>query len=222
MKSVYVLSGLGADKRVFQWIDFGEYTPTFIEWVLPTPKESIEAYAQRLMAQIKGENPVVVGISFGGMMACEIAKQMQVQKVVLIASAPTKKQIPLYYRLAGRLSLHTLLPHKWLKKANCVTDWFFGAETQQEKKLLKEILEDTNEAFLKWAIDKIVNWKNQHQPKQWVGIHGTKDRILPFRFAKCDYKVENAGHFMTLNHYVEISEILQKELNFDGFCREHS
>ncbi|MCU0467110.1 MAG: hypothetical protein MUF58_00795 [Arcicella sp.] len=33
MKPIYLFSGLGADKRVFEELDFFEYDPTFIQWI---------------------------------------------------------------------------------------------------------------------------------------------------------------------------------------------
>jgi hypothetical protein len=35
--------------------------------------------------------------------------------------------------------------------------WFFGITCKENKKILTEILKDTDENFLGWAIDKIVN-----------------------------------------------------------------
>ena len=77
---------------------------------------------------------------------------------------------------------------------------------------MTEILNDTDEKFLKWAIDKIVTWKNQVEHKNLVHIHGTSDRILPINFVNCNIKIKNGGHFMTLNKAEELTQIVRKEL----------
>ncbi len=210
MKNVYIFSGLGADKRVFQKMDFSECNANFVEWIMPNENEKIESYAQRLTGQIYHEKPILVGLSFGGIIATEIAKIIETEKVILIASAKNQTEIPNYYRIAGKLKLHKLLPAKLMKMPNFISFWFFGAENETDKKILSEILKDTNEKFLKWAIDKIVTWKNENGNS--IHIHGTSDRILPIKFVKWNIKVENGGHFMTLNKASELTKIVRKEI----------
>ncbi|MBN8651012.1 MAG: alpha/beta hydrolase [Cytophagales bacterium] len=210
MKVIYLLSGLGADKRVFEFLDLKAFQIKFINWITPVDKESIEDYARRLCAQITTDKPTLVGVSFGGMIALEIAKHIACEKVVLISSAKTKYQIPFYFRVVGKLSLHKLVPTQFFKKVNSFTHWMFGTTTPTERNLLKDIIQSTDERFLLWAIDKIVTWENINSLQNVIKIHGTNDRILPSQ--KADYRVEGGGHFMIVNKAVEISEILRKEL----------
>ena len=214
MKNVYIFSGLGADKRVFQKMDFSEYNATFIEWILPNKTENIESYAKKLTEQIKHEKPILIGLSFGGIIATEIAKLIETEKIILIASAKTETEIPNYFRIAGKMKLHKLLPTKLMKMPNIFSFWFFGTENRNEKKILTEILKDTDEKFLKWAIDKIVTWKNEIEHKNVIHIHGTADRILPINYVNCQIKVKNGGHFMTLNKAKELDEIVKREISF--------
>ena len=41
MKRIYIFSGLGTDKRVFQKMDFTTYNTIFIDWISPNKNESI-------------------------------------------------------------------------------------------------------------------------------------------------------------------------------------
>lgn len=212
MKNIYIFSGLGADKRVFQKMDFSAYNTTFIDWISPNKTESIESYAEKLTEYINHEKPILIGLSFGGIIAVEIAKIIQTEKIILIASAKTKNEIPSYFRIAGKLKLHKILPAKLMKLPNIFSCWFFGTENKKDKILLAEILKDTDEVFLKWAIDKIVNWKNEIAHKNIFHIHGTSDRILPIKYINCNIKVQNGGHFMTLNKANELNETLKKSI----------
>ena len=87
MKNIYFFSGLGADERVFQYVDLSFCNPVFIKWNMPMKDECIENYALRLTEQIIEENPILVGVSFGGMIAVEVAKLIETEKVILISSA---------------------------------------------------------------------------------------------------------------------------------------
>ncbi|MGB4775107.1 MAG: alpha/beta hydrolase, partial [Daejeonella sp.] len=109
MNDIYIFSGLGADERVFQTLDFSGLKVTFIHWLTPHKAETIEVYAKRLTSQITINKPVLIGLSFGGIMAVEVAKQINTEKIILIASAKIRQEIPFYYRFAGKLSLHKLI-----------------------------------------------------------------------------------------------------------------
>jgi pimeloyl-ACP methyl ester carboxylesterase len=207
-KEVFVFSGLGADKRVFQNNDFSPYSVTYINWIIPKNNDSIEEYASKLIQQIKSTKPTLIGLSFGGIMAVEVAKQIETEKVILLASAKSKFEIPFYFRLIGAFYLHRLLPTSLLKSVNIFTYWFFGAKSIFEKELLKQILIDTNPVFLKWAIDKIARWKNANSIKNLYHIHGTSDYILPLSFVKADCVIQGGGHLMTLNKAKEIDSVL--------------
>jgi pimeloyl-ACP methyl ester carboxylesterase len=211
-KEIYIFSGLGADERVFQLLDFSEFSTTFIKWIVPQDRETIEHYTTRLLDQIKTKKPTLLGLSFGGIIAVEVAKQIDIEKVILIASAKTKNEIPFYYRFAGQLGLHKLVPTRILKSSNFFTNWLFGTRSTFDKKLLKQILMDSDPIFLKWAIDKVAKWANQTQPQNVYHIHGTSDRILPMSFVNCNVTIKNGGHLMTLNKADELNTLLQQQL----------
>ena len=209
MNKIYIVSGLGIDKRVFDKIDFGKLNPEFIEWIEPLKNEPLSEYCKRISQKINVENPTIIGLSFGGIVAVEIAKIIKTKKVILIASAKTKSELPLLYRIAGKLKINKLIPATILKQQNFLTNWFFGVKSDEDKKLLGEILEDTNPNFLKWAINEIANWKNEQQALNYVHIHGNKDKIIPIKNVEVDFVIKNGGHFMTVNKPNEIEKILK-------------
>lgn len=211
-KEVYIFSGLGADERVFQRLDLSCFSVKFVNWLIPEKNDTIENYATKLLDQITTKKPILIGLSFGGIMAIEVSKQIEVEKVIIISSVKSKYEIPFYYRLAGKARLHKILPFQLLKKSNFVSNWFFGAKTTFDKQLLKKILGDTDIVFLKWAIDKIVRWSNITEIKSVYHIHGTNDNILPIFFINCNMIIRYGGHLMILNKAEEINPILRKQI----------
>lgn len=212
MKTIYLFSGLGADRRMFEFLEFQGYNTIFINWITPEKYETIENYAKRLISQIATPQPILIGLSFGGMIAIEVAKIIETEKIILLASAKTRNEVPVYFRIAGYLKLHTLLPGAVLKQSNFMTYWLFGAKTDFEKKLLKDILYDTDSKFLIWAINQIVYWQNATRHKNLIHIHGTADKILPIGRLQSDVNVKGGGHFMTINKADELNEIIKKFL----------
>lgn len=208
-EELYIFSGLGADERVFQRLDFGVHKTTFIKWIPPNDNETIEQYSTRLLDQITATKPILIGLSFGGIVAIEVAKQIDSEKIVLIASAKTRNEIPFYFRFVGRLGFHKMIPVKILKMNNFITNWFFSVHSSFDKRILKQILIDTDPIFLKWAIDKTLKWTNKALLKNVFHIHGDRDRILPSVFVNCDAKVKNGGHLMTLTESDAVNAVLR-------------
>ncbi len=163
-----------------------------------------------------------MGLSFGGIMAIEVSKILNPKRLILLATAKSKQEIPWYYKTAGRIHLHKLLPSRLLTRSNAISNWFFGATDDFDRKLLKEILHETDPVFLKWAIDQIVKWSNETIIENTTHIHGTNDRILPKRFVVSDYTIENGGHFMTVNKADKVSELIKQiSLQNHGIEEEH-
>ena len=211
LKPIYFISGLGADRRIFQWLKADGYRPIHVEWISPDKGEAIEDYATRLREQIKDDNPVVVGLSFGGLMAIEIAKQIPTEKVILLSSVKDRLEIPFYFKLFRIVPLHRVVPFKSLLFAfYWLAYWLFAPEGSEQKKLLKTILVETDPHFLKWALHKVVVWQNQNVPENLVHLHGKRDRIFPYRYVNPDYSIESSGHLMVMTRAEEISNLLKE------------
>src|SRR5688572_1101768 len=110
MQHVYCISGLGADERIFCKLNVPGSTFHFVQWIQPQTEENIDAYAGRLRQQIVHDRPVLMGVSFGGMMAIELAKILPVDKVVLISSIKSANELPAWMRIFGRYKFDKLLP----------------------------------------------------------------------------------------------------------------
>lgn len=213
MPKIYIFSGLGVDQRVFNKIDFDGFNVEFIEWIDPLKRETIENYAKRISFEAIEKDSILIGLSFGGMMAVEVSKVIPIKKMILIASTKTKSELPLLYHIAGKLRLHKLIPSTVFKWNNLLSRWIFGIQTKEEKVLFKNILKDTNSRFLCWAINEIVNWKNVQIPEIVTHIHGDNDKILPLKNVEADIIIKSGGHFMTVNKALEIEAILRKEID---------
>lgn len=213
--NIYILSGLGVDRRVFKKIDFGSLKVTYLEWIAPISTESISCYARRLSAKITAERPILIGLSFGGMVAIEIAKIIDVKQVILIASAKDNNELPKLYKLINRLRLHRFIPGSVLKSHHILSDYFFGVSLKEDKIMLKKILQDTDAKFLSWAINQILNWQNKEIPINLIHIHGSKDHIIPIRNVIPTFIIQGAGHFMTVTHAKQIETLIQKIIHED-------
>lgn len=210
---IYCFSGLGADEQAFQNLKVEGHQLVHISWIKPLKGETLSDYAIRLKPTIKDNHPfVLLGVSFGGMIAMEIAKRLKPKSLILISTVTSKEELPVIYRVAGWLGLHKIIPPDFLKQANLVTYYLFGLKEPENKDILSQTLKRTDATFLKWALGAIVNWDNREK-KDCIRIHGTNDRILPINNIRVNHRIAKGGHLMILNKGEEISNIILKELN---------
>ncbi len=181
----------------------------FIQWISPNKGETLVNYSKRIGLQIKYENPIFIGLSFGGIVAQEIACQRKVEKLLLISSVAQRSEFPFYFRLLKTLPIHNFLPYRFLKKLHFLNHWLFGVSTAIEKKLLNEIIIETDSKFMKWAIDVLVYWSPKNYSSPRITVHGNKDRILSKTAQYSDYIIKNGGHFMISTHAEEIGRIIR-------------
>ena len=206
MQKVYFLSGLGADKRAFSFLDLSFCEPVFVDWISPLKNESLESYASRLRQQIPEEHPTIVGVSFGGMLASIMAKADDQIKAIIISSNKTASEFPGYLRAGKYMPVYKWLPAQFLKSGRM--SLVFGGKGKEQKQIIRAMIKDSDVAFVKWAIGAILNWKEKEVPVNIIHIHGTTDKLLPCRFTKPDHIIKGGTHLMTLYKPNEISKLL--------------
>jgi pimeloyl-ACP methyl ester carboxylesterase len=208
--TIYFISGLGADRRAFRKLVFpNNFDCTYLDWIHPLPAETLEHYANRISELIDKTKPFfLIGLSFGGMLATEIAKNLNPEHTFLISSVPVFDQLPWYYKLAGMLRLQKAIPLSLMKTGNSIGLKFLGAKTQDEKLLLKQLIADSDPRFIKWALNSILTWRNTTRPDNLIHIHGSSDNILPIKHMTVDHLIKGGSHFMVYAKADEIRKII--------------
>lgn len=211
---VYFISGLGADERVYQFLDLPGIDKTYIQWITPKKNEPLRDYAIRLSEQIDWQHEVVlIGMSFGGLVAQEIASVHKCRKVIIISSvkSPTEYSLPLSFaRLTG---VYRLVPPSLLKwSTRFIADYYFSTQSKEESRLLHQIIQDTDMTFLAWAIQKLMQWQGAPAPLNLVHIHGNQDHIFPIKPIKNAISIDLGGHFMIVNKSKQMSVLLTHEI----------
>jgi len=210
-RKIYFISGLGADRSVFDQLDLSFCEPVFLDWITPIRKESLEAYALRLAKNITEPDATIVGLSMGGMMAVTIVTHHPQMKAIIISSNRTAAEFPSYTKFfATYLPLYQLATPWILRCIFPLSCWFLGAATPEEKQHLARVIRQTDIRFMKWCIGAIARRKKADTPQNIIHIHGTADRLLPYSLVQPDYTIKGGGHLMVRNKAAEISGLLKK------------
>ena len=212
--NLYFISGLGADKRIFQNLVLPDvFKIYYIDWVPVSENETMESYCRRLSSQINQQEPFsLLGLSFGGVIAVEMSKFLSPVQTVLISSFCFKKEVPWFYILLGKSGIYKILPPRLLLRPNTFAFRLFGAYKPGMKNLLKHIFEDTDPAFFEWAIRQLFSWDNHWKPANLIRIHGTADKILPYKAIMDAIPVQDGEHLMVYSKSTIISRILTEKL----------
>jgi pimeloyl-ACP methyl ester carboxylesterase len=213
MENIYCLSGLGADERIFKNLRIKGANLIFLPWVPYDKHDEMNCYAQKMAAQIPEKNPTILGLSFGGMLATEIANLQPTKRLFLISSAKSKSELPEVNNTLEFLVKRRLLPYGLFKQPNKILYSQFGATTEDEKKLLADIMEDTDSGFLGWAFKAILEWQSTKIPGNIIHLHGTDDKIIMPAFVDANYWIREGSHMMVYNKAEDISSIIDQHLS---------
>ena len=59
--------------------------------------------------------------------------------------------------------------------------------------------------YTTWAINEVVNWRNDFMHPAIFQIHGDNDKMFPIKNLSPSYIVKGGGHFMIMNKAEEVS-----------------
>lgn len=208
MKTIYCISGLGADERAFSKLNIKDFELKVIRWLMPLPGEALPDYATRMRQGIDDDNPILMGLSFGGMLCTEIAKQIPVQKIIIVSSIKSSKELPFWMKAVAKLRLNKLMPMQSTKLTQPVQNKMLGVVSADEKKLVASLRKAADVKYTNWAVNQAINWKNDWQHPAIFHIHGDKDNMFPIKYIKADYTIKDGGHFMIMNKAAEVSNCI--------------
>ncbi|MHB0756055.1 alpha/beta hydrolase [Polaribacter sp. M15] len=212
---IYLMPGLAAGPEIFENLNLSKdyYELHYLTWLAPLSiKETIANYAMRMTDEIEHQNPVLVGVSFGGIIVQEMSKFIDVQKIIIISSVKSKKELPKRFKIAAKSKIYKLFPTKIVSNFENYAKFFVGKSLERKAKLYKKYLSVRNKDYIKWAIHNAINWDQEKPLKNITHIHGTKDEIFPIKSIQNCIKVKNGNHSMIIIKAKEISTIIDTSL----------
>jgi len=214
---IYFMPGLAAGPEIFKKLslDKEKYTFHYLKWIKPLGvAERIDNYAFRLSAKIKEENPVLVGVSFGGIMVQELAKFLNPRKVIIISSVKSPDELPRRFKFAKFTKIYKLFPIKVIENFEDYTKYFLGKTLKKKADLYKKYLYVRSKESLKWSIHNIIKWEQIKPIENIIHIHGSADAVFPIKNIKNAIEIKEGTHIMILTKAKKISKIIDKILTF--------
>ncbi len=211
-----MMPGLAANPSIFEKLLLPDkYSVYWMYWLIPEKDETLSHYVDRLIEdQIFHQNPILIGVSFGGMIIQEIAKKMQVSKLILISTVKNENEFPNYFKWVLRYKLYKLFPSRIMHHIDFLESIAFTKNLKQKMRLYQRYLDVNDPQYLNWAIKTLLQWKQTKTPKNYVHIHGNRDKIFPINRIKQPIIVIDKGrHDMIIRRgswfYKNIPSILE-------------
>ncbi|OCA77883.1 hypothetical protein BBH99_10605 [Chryseobacterium contaminans] len=208
---IYVVSGLGADFKVLERLQFPKHCELiFIDWLIPEKNEPFHAYVERMAEKIDPSEPFcLLGYSFGGIMVQEINRLKPAEKVVILGSIKSDKEKSKFIKTGEVTKIPRILPVG-----------LFNTRAANVYGVLRKLFDPKNPRilqyfrvrdpyYLKWSVEKVAEWKFEENPEV-IQILGDKDIVFPIRNSKPDYIIKGGTHLFPATKSKEVSKILNE------------
>ncbi|PJB12367.1 MAG: alpha/beta hydrolase [Flavobacteriales bacterium CG_4_9_14_3_um_filter_40_17] len=198
---VYFMPGMSANRLIFEKIKLPEdrFSMHFLEWKTPYPNESVRAYSARMADEIKHANPVLLGVSFGGIIVQEMSKLIPTRKLVIVSSVKSNCEFPKKFKFAQITQAYKLFPTGLVANLDILQKLAFGDNLRKRLISYEKYLTVRDKIYLNWALDAIVNWSQEEPLKNTIHIHGTEDLIFPVCNIENYVAVKGGDHAMILS-----------------------
>lgn len=206
---IFTLPGLGFTPEVFGRLELPRGTE-HLSWLTPRSEEGLAEYASRMAGPLEdGAGAVtLIGHSFGGVLAQEIAAQIPVARVVLVSSVKSRAEIPFWLRAAAPLGMH----HLFRRDLTLRTFRFWarpgGYTEAADQDLFRRMVATQDNRTLQWSLRELSRWRGVDCGSTVIHqIHGDRDRTLPFsRIAPPVTRVAGGTHLMVFNRSAEVGQ----------------
>lgn len=195
------MPGMAANSSIFEFIKLPEdqFEIYFLDWTIPSKDMDITTYAQQMCANIKHSNPVLIGVSLGGILVQEMANLIPVKKLIIISSVKSKSELPKRMLFARYTSVHKLLPTGLVNNVELLAKYAFGETVTKRLALYEKYLSIKDKGYIDWCIHELVNWQQVSPHKGLIHIQGDSDTVFPVGNIKECIMVKNGTHTMIIH-----------------------
>lgn len=206
------MPGLAASVTIFERIVLQEdiFEIVLLEWEVPLNNETLREYAKRIAQKITHPNPVLIGVSFGGILVQEMAEFIKARKIIIISSVKTNLEFPRRMKVAKITKAYKLIPMSLILNIENLAKFSFGAKINSRIKLYEKFLSVRDIRYLDWAVEQVILWERTVADEKVIHIHGDIDEVFSIKNIQNCIVVKGGTHIMILTKYKWFNENLPK------------
>ncbi|MCB1095801.1 MAG: alpha/beta hydrolase [Verrucomicrobiae bacterium] len=167
-----------------------------VNWISPGKARTVQEYSRFLITDLNLTGPCdVVGVSFGGIIAQEIAPLLDARICIVVASIGSTAELP--------------QPWRWLRflpTGMCRAALGFVGACASGQMFHRS---NPDGEWYRWATAATLSWKPSGPSSvKCTRIHGDRDRTFPSGHLFSDHVIEGGGHLITMTHAESLAEII--------------
>ncbi len=217
MGRLYLLPGLGANEKMFQYQIQAINHIVVPKWLAPLEAESLSEYALRWSKVFdfkRGDS--IGGMSFGGQVALELARHLPFESVFLISSNRRYQEISSLFKLQNQMLQN--LPEGVVRMGlkNIALPQLMSKEDlkSQEIDWLQQMITDIDFSFFKWASQAISRWDYEFNPSEFempvYQIRGEHDSFIQYTHEDEAQVIGGGHHLINYTHAGEVNQWLSQ------------
>lgn len=203
---IYLIPGMTSDYPVYSRILPMLPNAFVIDFIQPNPRETLVNYASRMASQLPS-NSFIGGVSFGGIVALEVARILRPRGCIVMSSIRHPSELPPWFRvgrlLGGRCCSSVLgmigFAAAMLPKSVCTSTTIRATK-----------LAGMSGRWHRWATLAVIDWKPERSFDVCpvLQIHGTADTTFPIRYTHPDIIVPDGRHALPISHPTETANAI--------------
>lgn len=215
---LFLLNGMGGGPQIFRKLAPLLPRCELVEWMSPKNGASIPEYARQLAERIETDQPCdVLGVSFGGIVAQELAPLIGAKHCFVVSSINSASELSFGVKTMRMLPAEARI--SLMKSAGRIASAWPRRPSSATVRLRK--FENDDGPWFCWASSAVLGWK----PTQACGgecvvrIHGDRDETFPAGADRADHVIGGAGHMLALTHAEILAAIVMKYRTKPGGSR---
>jgi pimeloyl-ACP methyl ester carboxylesterase len=188
-----------------------------IPWIDPGGTGSIGEYAHRMAATIDPIGPLyLAGISFGAMVALELAALLGARGVFIIAGCRSGRQLSPLVRLACRMTHGLPEPiFRALLRGAPMLVRLAGRPDRMQRRFLLELVRTSLPWLMQWGCFAMAEWSDPPATCPIHQIHGSEDWMVPLAGLSPppDQVIPGGGHIINLTHAEIVNDFIARRMD---------
>lgn len=187
------------------------YEVQAVEWVEPLRGERFPQYCARLVSdRVFDASDILAGVSFGGIVVQQIARQNpQVERVVVLSSAVTPGEYSLPVRLYRALGLYRITPGRIFLDRRLRAYLVTGQTGEKGVRSVQRFFAPLSGRYFRFALSVCMRFvpADRELIRRIRRIHGHRDALFPVRrLVSPAEDIDGATHLMVYTHARKVSE----------------
>ena len=200
---VYLIPAADMDERAIDGIQIEGVKIHRVKLPALTAASTLREVTDRISSQINHKNPILLGFCSGSMLAIEVAKIIEPQKIIVVSGITNGEEIVQSRKILA-FAFNTL--PEW-----CILTFGVFVSTLINKVLRFNV--KIPRIWLKVGQNKFIlkhalSLNSRDVNGKVIRIHGAKDLIVPLANNKADHVIPGGGHFMFVHQRKEVLQAI--------------